>query len=267
MYGKPYSELTFTDDFMFCKVLTTNLDLCQELLELVLGIKIRRLAPPESQKTINTTYDGRGIRLDVYVEDDSNTVFNIEMQTTIRRGLPRRLRYYQSMIDLDLLERGADFRQLKKSYVIFLCLDDPFGHNLPVYQFENLCVQKPDVPLGDDTVKVVVNAAGSRDGISDELAGFLNYLSSNTAESGLPKRLQEAVGKAITHEEWEAEYMTMRMKIQEEREEAMQQGMQLGKLDLLRNLMTNLKMTCAQAMDAAGIPAAERELYASQIDQ
>lgn len=34
---KNYEELDFTDDFMFCKVLTNNPELCHELLELVIG--------------------------------------------------------------------------------------------------------------------------------------------------------------------------------------------------------------------------------------
>ena len=35
--AKKYEDLTFTDDFMFCKVMTTNPELCHELPELVLG--------------------------------------------------------------------------------------------------------------------------------------------------------------------------------------------------------------------------------------
>ena len=35
--AKTYEDLTFTDDFMFCKVMTTNPELCHELPELVLG--------------------------------------------------------------------------------------------------------------------------------------------------------------------------------------------------------------------------------------
>ena len=34
---KEYEELNFTDDFMFCKVMTNNPDLCHELLELIIG--------------------------------------------------------------------------------------------------------------------------------------------------------------------------------------------------------------------------------------
>ena len=31
-HRKAFSELEFTDDFMFCKILTDNKDLCRELL-------------------------------------------------------------------------------------------------------------------------------------------------------------------------------------------------------------------------------------------
>lgn len=41
--GKLYEQLTFTDDFMFCKVMTNHPELCKELLELILGIKIQEL--------------------------------------------------------------------------------------------------------------------------------------------------------------------------------------------------------------------------------
>ncbi|MBD9202343.1 MAG: hypothetical protein EGQ18_04425 [Eubacterium ventriosum] len=36
----------------------------------------------------------KSIRLDIYVEDDKNTVFNLEMQTTNCEELPKRSRYY-----------------------------------------------------------------------------------------------------------------------------------------------------------------------------
>ena len=59
MIHKEYEELCFTDDFMFCKVLSNNKELCRELLELVLGIRISRIELVEPQKSIEHTYDGR----------------------------------------------------------------------------------------------------------------------------------------------------------------------------------------------------------------
>ena len=75
----------------------------------------------DQQKPIEITADGKGVRFDVYSEDDSNTIYDCEMQTIDNRSLPKRTRYYQGMIGLSLIERGADYEKLKRSYIIFIC--------------------------------------------------------------------------------------------------------------------------------------------------
>ena len=87
---KKYEELTFADDFMFCKVLTTNPNLCRELLELIIGRKVGQFTRLDQQQPIELTADGKGVRFDVYSEDDTGTVFDCEMQTTENRNLPKR---------------------------------------------------------------------------------------------------------------------------------------------------------------------------------
>lgn len=77
--SKKYEDLTFTDDFMFCKILYTNPELCKQLLELILGRKIKEIRYLPTQNTIDITSDGKGIRLDVYLEGDSK-VYDIEMR-------------------------------------------------------------------------------------------------------------------------------------------------------------------------------------------
>lgn len=217
---KDYSELTFIDDFMFCKVLTSRPELCKELLELILEMKIKKISFPESQKTIEQTYDGRGIRLDVYIEDADNTVYDLEMQTTEQKDLPKRTRYYQGMIDLNLIQRGSKFKALKKSYIIFICLTDPFGKNLPIYTFENRCRQDDSIILGDEAYKVIINANGNREGLSEEMSDFLDFLQGKDNDGKLAGKLENAVKDAINKKEWEVDYMTLRMKYQEEREDA-----------------------------------------------
>lgn len=180
---KKYKELTFTDDFMFCKVLTANPDLYRELLELVLAVRIKKIVFAESQKTVEATYDGKGIRLDVYVDDEAGTVYDLEMQSALHADLPKRMRYYQGIIDLNLIERGAAYRELKKSYILFICLSDPFGKGLPVYSFRNACIEAPELELGDESRKVLLNAAGRRDGLSEEMCSFLDYLQKKGANS------------------------------------------------------------------------------------
>lgn len=100
---------------MFCMILTTRLDLCKELLELILDIKIRKVEIAEQQKNVDITYDGKGVRFDVYVDDAENTVYDIEMQTTRQKDLPKRTRYYQGMIDLNLIQKGMRYSELKNS--------------------------------------------------------------------------------------------------------------------------------------------------------
>ena len=64
---------------------------------------------PENQKVIDLLLESKGIRLDIYVKDENNTVYNIEMQRGKHKNIPKRLRYYQGNIDLDLINKGEDY--------------------------------------------------------------------------------------------------------------------------------------------------------------
>ncbi len=177
--AKRYEDLTFTDDFMFCKILQNNPQLCKELTELILGKKIGGIVQTERQKSIEITADGKGVRFDVYFKDDHKTVYNIEMQADRFKALPKRSRYYQGMIDLNELERGSAYKDLKPSYVIFICLKNPFPEaNLHKYTFYNTCEEMPDIQLNDGAVKVFLSAEGTKDDVSEEMKGFLTFLAS-----------------------------------------------------------------------------------------
>lgn len=75
--SKKFEVLTISDDFMF-GIIMRNPKYCKPFWETILNIKISRIEYPQDQKTINLSLDAKSIRLDVYVEDDSNTVYNIE---------------------------------------------------------------------------------------------------------------------------------------------------------------------------------------------
>lgn len=222
---KGYDELQFTDDFLFCKILENNEELCKELLELILGKKIRKLNYLTKQKVIDITSDGKGIRLDVYLEDDNNTVFDIEMQTTTSKNLPKRTRYYQGMIDLNLIEKGADYSDLKKSYIIFICMQNPFKQNdLHLYTFENRCNENVELLLGDESTKVILTPDGTADDVSPELSEFLKFLMGKGGNSSLVRKLNVAVDNAKNKEEWRLEYMTLLMRDREKFAEGHAQG-------------------------------------------
>ena len=103
---KTWEELEIKDDFMFAKVMRDK-EICKKLLERLLQTKIRDIVYLEEQKAIDIEKDAKSVRLDVYIEE-GNRVFNLEMQTTNKRNLPKRSRYYQGMIDLNTIEKGEN---------------------------------------------------------------------------------------------------------------------------------------------------------------
>ena len=215
---KNYEELDFTDDFIFCKVLTSDKRLCIELLELILGIRVVDIRYINQQQVMKETYDSKGIRLDVYVEDKDD-VFNMEMQVEIGSELPKRSRYYQDLMDLNLLEAGCHYKDLKRSYVIFICMKDVFKENLPVYTFENRCLENQELSLQDGTQKIFLNAAAA-DGeygeqMSPKLRTFLQYLITKHPGDDFTERLEERVRQVRTSAKWRLEYMKMELKLYE----------------------------------------------------
>ena len=207
--SKPIEELTIMDDFMFSAVMRQE-QLCKPLLEYILKVRIKEIVYVKPQDTVDATaYDTKSIRLDVYVEDDKGTVYDIEVQATDRGNLPRRTRFYQSMIDIRAIEKGADYKTLKKSYVIFICNYDPFKKNRYVYSFSNRCDEDPNIQLEDDTYKIVINTKGSIGEISDDLKAVINYLDTGVAESEYTKELAQEVEFVKSDEKWRREYMLM----------------------------------------------------------
>ena len=53
--------------------------ICKIVLEKILGIDIKEVKMPEEQKVINILAENKGIRLDIYVNDDKGTVYNIAL--------------------------------------------------------------------------------------------------------------------------------------------------------------------------------------------
>ncbi|MBQ9991768.1 MAG: PD-(D/E)XK nuclease family transposase, partial [Lachnospiraceae bacterium] len=100
---KKLQDLTIRDNFMFAAVMTQE-ENCKRLLEMVLNIEIERLEISYEKSFIyNPEY--HGIRLDVYAKGEDNTRYDVEIQIA-REYLGKRVRYYHSQMDMDLLLSG-----------------------------------------------------------------------------------------------------------------------------------------------------------------
>ena len=234
MKMKKYEELELRDDFMFSRIMS-NHKFVKPLLETILGVKIRKIVYPQTQKTIDLSLQAKGIRLDVYVEDDQNTVFNLEMQTSDGANLPKRMRYYQGMIDLNILDKGKDYTTLKKSYVIFICTFDPFGEGRHIYTFCNTCQENTALTLDDDAVKIILSTKGTMDDVSPEMKRILDYIDGKGASDKFTEELEEAVRSARQNERWRLDYMTLeyeyRQRYLEGKEEGRAEGREEGRAE------------------------------------
>lgn len=237
--SKRFEDLTFTDDFMFCKVLQNDLQLCQDLLSLIIGKKVGILKSSRKQEPIEITPDGRGIRLDVFTEDDENNIFNVEMQNKNLGDLPKRSRYYQAARDIDLLTRGAKFNNLKTSYVIFINMFDPFERNYYKYTFRNKCDEISDLNLDDGTIKIFLNAQGNSGDVSNDMKEFLEYLCGAPPKNSLTRRIEDDIERARSNKDWEVNYMLLQEHYEIAREEGRQEGRTEGRRMLILDLVSN----------------------------
>ncbi len=221
-----WEEIGISDDFMFGKVMQ-NPRLCKKLLETILGIEIEKIEYPELQKSIDITKEAKGVRLDVYVAGE-DAVFCVEMQARDTHELPRRARYYGGLIDLNLIEKGVSYKKLNQSVVIFICPFDVFGKNRCRYTFENLCLEEKNLPLGDGTTKIFLNAMGTMDDVSPELKSFLDYVAGKKNDDSFVKELDNEVRKVRESKEWRRDYMTLLMRDQENIEKGIKIGLERG---------------------------------------
>ncbi|MBP3868629.1 MAG: hypothetical protein J6D38_05900, partial [Solobacterium sp.] len=93
----------FSDDRMFCTVMSENPELLRKTLELLLDTKIRKIVSTSSQRIFNYHTDVMSVRFDVFLEDGSRPYYDLEMETT-KDGtklklLPKRARMYSSLSD------------------------------------------------------------------------------------------------------------------------------------------------------------------------
>ena len=200
---------------MFQKVMRDG-RLCRRLLERLLGITISKISFPDTEKAIDTDIKAKSVRLDVYVEEhDSGRVFDVEMQSvnTVDDSLALRTRYYQAMIDQCTLEKGQKYRELRESYIIFVCAFDPFGLGLRRYTFCNRCCERSELLLPDKAVRIFFNAKGRIGDETEDVRAFLDYVNSLTATDGFAAEVAAAVEQIKANAEERKLYMTLAMDI------------------------------------------------------
>ena len=222
---------------------------------------MRDIVYQEEEKSIDVRLDSKSIRLDVYVNDDNGTVFNIEMQTTRDMyELAKRTRYYQALIDIDLLEKGQKYRELNNTYIIFICSFEVFDSRRHKYTFRNLCQEEHD-----GATKLFLSTKGELDDISRPLKNFLDYVDGREPADELMQEIDEEINIAKRCDEWRRDYMTFALELERYQEYGEAKGRAEGLAEAIKNLMKSTNWTALQAMQALQIPASDYEKYLAMI--
>ena len=189
---KSLQDLTLLDRFLFAEVMEDPKTF-ENILSIILGEDISIKGRPQSEHENRTSPLKRQVRLDVWAEDETDVVYNVEAQKENTKNLPHRSRFYQALIDSKLLDPGeVDFSNMKDCYSIIIAPFDLFGRGLYQYTFQMTCAETGQ-PLEDGATRIFLNTHGKNsEDISPELKELLYYMEHTTEEiSCSTSRLQQ----------------------------------------------------------------------------
>ena len=132
------------DDFMRC-LFKDNIPLVEFVLRIITGRQDLVITACETQKDMKRLAGARSVCLDAYGMDTIGKRYDIEIQREEKGADPHRARYHSSVMDVENLHSGQEFKELPDTYTIFITEKDFYGKGAPVYPVEriNLATGEP----------------------------------------------------------------------------------------------------------------------------
>ena len=237
-------NIPIVDDILFTTVIS-NKEIAKSLLESILNVTVTKITRIERESQRSEVSNLRGVRFDVYIEDDK-TAYDIEIQTSNNSDLPKRTRFYQAKNDIHMLRKGEKhFSKLKKSYIIFICTFHPFEDsdtNECIYTFENICLTSNKIiKLKDDAYRVFVNSECDLSKIkNNNLKAFIELIRDGfhtNTESPLTNKILNEIDRVKRNEGWRTDYMTQKERDLDMIHRGQQEGRQEEKIQMVGKLL------------------------------
>lgn len=285
------AKLRLIDDILMKRVFRDNIPAVQLVLEIILGRTDFKVAKVEVEHEV-PSLRGRGVRFDIHAVDDSGRHFDVEMQVADSGAGVKRARLNSSLLDASLLNPGEDATQLPDTYVIFITEHDVLDGGQPIYHIERTVRERGNCPAETGDAIIYVNCACRGADPLGMLAQDLLERDASKMHYGPLRAAVEMVKHPVIEGEKEMKFLTddmfeelQRYMSDEEKERLRAEGEAIGEtrgeakgkvigkaegqaegkmatlLTSLRNVMANLKVSLAQAMDIIGLPAEERPMY------
>ena len=134
------------------------------------------------------------------------------------------------MMDVDATNKGDNYRDMKKTVVIFLCNFAIFDGKLRQYNFIRYARQNKDLKLKDNTEIIFLSSKGDKSDIIDEdVASFLDYMNGKTKTDNLFVKSIDKEVKAVNKDPIiRRNIMKWEMKLREARDDSEAKGMKKG---------------------------------------
>ncbi len=131
-------------DFMRC-LFKDNIPLAEFVLRIITDKQDLIITDCETQKDMKRLAGAHSICLDAYGTDADGKRYDLEIQRQEKGADPHRARYHSSVMDVENLRSGQEFRELPDTYTIFITEKDFYGKGMPIYPIEriNLATDKP----------------------------------------------------------------------------------------------------------------------------
>ena len=240
------------------------------MADLLSPVEIGAVTEVEREKFLQHRSSSKYVKLDMYLEDENGRVVDTEMQNKsnnkmVQEELPLRIRYYQGMIDQEILSTGTDYIFLKETYIIFICTYDPFGKGKYVYHFHMACDEDESIQLHDKMNWIFYNTTADLSEVPEGIGKFLSYVENEAAEDEFTRLLDKEVKNARLNEEWRSEYLKTYVNDMDMKREGYLEGEERGKAEgeklgrnareqeLLQNLMNTMHLTETEAREKLGI--------------
>ena len=245
---KTLQDLNMMDSFLF-EAATEDMENAKKIAKIIIrratGHLVENLIVESQKQLKGLSLDNHGIRMDLYMKEtfssDKNAstlrLYDIEPNKYYEKDLPRRSRYYQSLMDSKLLQSKSRYQHLPDMITIWILPYDPFGDDRMIYTIKNMVVENSNLVYNDGITKIILYTKGTKGG-SKELKDLLTYLENTTLSNAVDKELQELqeiVNNVKGREDVGGRYMTLQEMIDYEKRDSYEDGLKEGLKDGLDN--------------------------------
>ena len=185
--------------------------------------------------------------------------------------LPKRTRYYQSVIDMDMLKKGQDFDELDPLVLIFICTFDLYKEGRYVYTFKSRCLENLELELANDVTVKLINAKGKHGEVNTLLKNFLQYVVTNEPVDEFTEDVARQIVAVKNDPVARRDFMVLATRIKDAKREGFVEGEAQGEanqiISMVERRMKSKNMTCEEAMDDLDCTTKERQAYYDYVSK